>query len=85
MKTITIRELHSATGKWVRRSAALGEVRVSERGRVIARLLPMTTVPAAPYFARRPMTRAFREARSALRGGTDSTLAISEERDAPVL
>jgi len=33
MKTITIRELHHATGRWVRRAVA-GEVYVTERGRV---------------------------------------------------
>lgn len=84
MKTITIRELHAATGKWVRRSVALGEVRVSERGRVIARLLPISSVPAVPYFARRTLTRAFKAAQSSLKGGRDSTLLISEDRDAPV-
>ncbi len=84
MKTITIRELHAATGKWVRRSVTLGEVRVSERGRVIARLVPMTSVPAAPYYARRTLTRAFSAVQSSLKGGRDSTVMISEERDAPV-
>jgi len=84
MKTITIRELHAATGKWVRRSAALGEVRVSERGRVIARLLPMTSLPDVPYYARRSLTRAFRAAQSSLKGGIDSTHGISAERDARV-
>jgi antitoxin (DNA-binding transcriptional repressor) of toxin-antitoxin stability system len=84
MKTITIRELHAATGKWVRRSAALGEVRVSERGRVIARLLPMTSLPEVPYYARRALTRAFKAAQTSLEGGTDSTQTISGERGAPV-
>jgi antitoxin (DNA-binding transcriptional repressor) of toxin-antitoxin stability system len=35
MKTITIRELHQATGRWVRRASA-GEVYVTERGRLVA-------------------------------------------------
>jgi antitoxin (DNA-binding transcriptional repressor) of toxin-antitoxin stability system len=84
MKTISIRELHAATGRWVRRSAALGEVRVSERGRVIARLLPMAPLPEAPYYARRAFTRAFRAAQPSLKGGTDSTRTISDERGAPI-
>jgi antitoxin (DNA-binding transcriptional repressor) of toxin-antitoxin stability system len=84
MKTITIRELHGATGKWVRRSAALGEVRVSDRGHVIARLLPMTSMPDVPYFARRALTPAFRAAQARLKGGVDSSKSISAERDAPV-
>ncbi|HEY3755861.1 MAG TPA: hypothetical protein VGL42_06905 [Opitutaceae bacterium] len=84
MKTITIRELHAATGAWVRRSAALGEIRVSERGKVIARLLPMTSVSDRPYFARRKVNPAFRAIQGALKGGRDSTSGISEERDAPI-
>jgi len=84
MKTITIRELHAATGKWLRRSASLGEVWVSERGRVIARLLPMSSVPAVPYYARRTFLPVFEFAQPSLKGGTDSTQSISEERDAPV-
>jgi hypothetical protein len=43
MKAISIRELHATTGKWVRRATALGELHVTERGRVVAKL-----VPAAP-------------------------------------
>jgi antitoxin (DNA-binding transcriptional repressor) of toxin-antitoxin stability system len=84
MKTITIRELHAATGMWVRRSASLGEVHVSDRGRVIARLLPLAPTPAVPYFARRTRSRAFRAAEPSLRGGVDSTIGISEDRDARV-
>lgn len=84
MRTITIRELHAATGAWVRRSAALGEIRVSERGKVIARLLPMASLPEVPYYARRKLTPAFRAAQRGLKGGRDSTETISAERDAPV-
>jgi antitoxin (DNA-binding transcriptional repressor) of toxin-antitoxin stability system len=38
MKSITLRELHEATGKWVRRAAALGALQVTERGRPVARI-----------------------------------------------
>jgi len=84
MKTITIRELHAETGKWIRRSATLGELRVSDRGKVVARLLPMPSPPDSPYYSRRSLTRAFRDAQPALNGGTDSTETISEDRDARV-
>jgi antitoxin (DNA-binding transcriptional repressor) of toxin-antitoxin stability system len=81
MKAITIRELHAATGKWVRRAAALGEVHVTERGRVIAKLLPASPPPAKPFFANRKFTNAYRSARKFLVGGTDSTATVSAERD----
>lgn len=81
MKAITIRELHAATGKWVRRATALGELHVTERGRVIAKLLPASPPPAKPFFARRKLTKAYRGAQKYLAGGMDSTASISAERD----
>ena len=84
MKTITIRELHQATGRWVRRASA-GEVYVTERGRLVAKIVPASPLPAKPYFAEPKFTRAFLANRKHLRGGTDSTQAISEERSREVL
>jgi antitoxin (DNA-binding transcriptional repressor) of toxin-antitoxin stability system len=80
MKTITIRELHEATGRWVRQARA-GEVFVTERGQLIAKLVPASPVPAKPFFANPKFTRAFLRQRKHLRGGTDSTVAISQDRD----
>lgn len=80
MKTITIRELHEATGRWVRQAQA-GEVRVTERGRLIARIVPASPLPPQPFFANPPYTRAFLRERRRLQGGTDSTAMISEDRD----
>ena len=80
MKTITIRELHQATGRWVRQAQA-GEVYVTDRGQLIAKLVPASPVPAKPYFAHPKFTRAFLAQRKHLRGGTDSTETISQERD----
>jgi antitoxin (DNA-binding transcriptional repressor) of toxin-antitoxin stability system len=84
MKTITIRELHQATGRWVRRASA-GEVYVTERGRLVAKIVPASPLPAKPFFADPKFTRAFLANRKHLRGGTDSTQAISEERNREVL
>lgn len=39
-RTISIRELHLDTGRWVRQAAASGPVVVSDRGRPIATLQP---------------------------------------------
>ena len=80
MKTITIRELHENTGQWVRKASA-GEVYVTERGRLVAKIVPAAPPPAKPFFANPRFTRAFLAQRKHLRGGTDSTLTISDERD----
>ena len=84
MKTITIRALHQATGRWVRQASA-GEVYVTERGRLVAKIVPASPLPAKPFFADPKFTRAFLAYRKHLRGGTDSTQAISEERNRAVL
>ena len=80
MKTITIRELHQATGRWVRQAQA-GEVYVTERGQLIAKIVPASPVPAKPFFADPKFTRAFLRQRKHLRGGADATETISQERD----
>ena len=80
MKTITIRELHENTGQWVRKASA-AEVYVTERGRLVAKIVAAAPPPAKPFFANPRFTRAFLAQRKHLRGGTDSTLAISDERD----
>lgn len=80
MKTITIRELHQATGRWVRRAQA-GEVYVTERGRLVAKIVSASPLPAKPFFANPKFTLAFLAQRRYLRGGTDSTETISEDRD----
>ncbi|RPI51781.1 MAG: type II toxin-antitoxin system Phd/YefM family antitoxin [Acidobacteria bacterium] len=40
MKTISIRELHLKTGRWVRHAASRGPVVVTDRGRRVAALQP---------------------------------------------
>jgi len=40
MKTISIRELHLETGRWVRHAASRGGVVVTDRGRRVAALQP---------------------------------------------
>ena len=79
MKSISIRQLHDETGRWVRRAAAIGELQVTERGRPVAKLVPATPTPATPYFSRRILLPAFQATQS--EGRTDSTAGISAERD----
>jgi antitoxin (DNA-binding transcriptional repressor) of toxin-antitoxin stability system len=84
MKSITIRELHLATGRWVRRASA-GEVYVTERGRLVAKIVPASPLPAKPFFADPKFTPAFLANRNTFAAGTDSTQAVSEERNREVL
>ena len=83
MKTITIRELHQATGRWVRQAQA-GEVHVTERGRLVAKIVPASPLPTQPFFAHPSWTRAFLRQRSRLQGGTNATNIIAEDRDRDV-
>jgi prevent-host-death family protein len=83
MKAISLRELHEKTGHWVRRARHYGEILVTDRGEAVARLTPEAPRQEVPYFARRVLSPAFRKlaASGRLSGGTDSTAAISEDRE----
>jgi antitoxin (DNA-binding transcriptional repressor) of toxin-antitoxin stability system len=83
MKTISIRELHEKTGEWVRSAAKYGGLIVTDRGRTIAKIIPHEEEVEVPYFARRKMSPEFRRLFESgkLRGATDSTQLISEDRD----
>ncbi len=83
MKTVTIRELHGRTGELVRQASRHGEIRVTDRGRVVAKILPEIEVSAVPYFARRVLSPAFKKLdESGKTGrGTESTIGISEGRE----
>lgn len=83
MKTVTIRELHSRTGELVREAARHGEIRVTDRGRTVAKIVPDQEPKTVPYFARRKTSPAFKKLdESGKTGlGTDSTVAIAEDRE----
>ena len=83
MKTVTIRELHARTGRWVRAVAKHGQILVTDRGRTVAKLVHQSGEPQIPYFARRKTTAAFGKLDASGRTGrgTDSTIALSEDRE----
>jgi prevent-host-death family protein len=85
MKTVTIRELHSRTGALVREASRHGEIRVTDNGRVVAKILPEAEPAQVPYFARRryitPGMKKLIESGRLGPGGTDSTIGISEDRE----
>ena len=86
MKTISIRQLHEKTGEYVRQASEDGEIYVTDRGKTVAKIVPQQEAAPVPYFARRKLTPAFRKLMKAgnLRGGTDSTRIVSDDRDRPI-
>lgn len=81
MKSISIRELHEKTGEWVRRSEKLGTIIVTDRGKAVARIVPVEAAAAGNLFATRKLRRGYTRMLGSLKGGTDSTKSISEDRD----
>ena len=76
MKTISIRELHLDTGRWVRHAAAKEPVIVTDRGQRIAALLPFE-----PSMAGRPLPDREARIRKRTRIRVDSVVYQSEMRD----
>lgn len=81
MKTISIRELHEKTGEWVRRSVTLGAITVTDNGKVIAQIIPVEAKSVTNPFAARKIRKGYARLRGKLKGGTDSTQSVSEDRD----
>jgi prevent-host-death family protein len=86
MRSISIRELHEKTGEYIRKAVQEGEIQVTDHGRVIAKILPEQDAQKTPYFARRILRPGFRKLMKSgkLRGGTDSTRIVSDDRDRPI-
>ena len=81
MKSISIRELHEKTGEWVRKSEKLGGITVTDRGREVARIIPIENTPTVNLFAARKLRKGYSRMLGSLNRGTDSTKLISEDRD----
>ena len=85
MKVVTLRELHARTGQVVRAVSQQGQILITDNGRTIARMVPESAAAEVPYFARRKFVsvamRKLIESGKLGAGGTDSTQAISEDRE----
>lgn len=81
MKTVSLRELHEATGAWVRRAVKLGVIMITERGKPIARITPIAEQSARNPFRSRRLRPGYAKLLGTLRGGTDSTEIVSGDRD----
>jgi prevent-host-death family protein len=80
MKTVSIRELHTRTGHYVR-AAARQPIAVTERGITIARLVPAADSPSTPRFKDRALRPGFKRLLARPHRGTDSGKLISDDRD----
>jgi len=83
MKTISLRELHNDTGKWMRRVAEEKEIIVTDRGVVIAKVIvPDKPTKKKKTWANRSLLPGYAAALKAGKFKTtgDSTAYISEDR-----
>lgn len=80
MKTVSIRELHTRTGHYVR-AAAHQPLAVTERGETIARLVPAGDPAGLPRFADRRLRAGFKRLQNRPFPPVDSGRLISEDRD----
>ena len=76
MATISVRELHINTGRWVRRAAAGEPIVVTERGRRVAALQAIDTSPT-----RRSLPNREVRIRKRSRIAVDSARYVSEMRN----
>ncbi|MGH8018870.1 MAG: hypothetical protein ACREIA_11345 [Opitutaceae bacterium] len=79
MKTVSLRDLHTRTGYYVR-AAARQPIAVTDRGETIAVIQPAIR-PSGPTFAERKLRSGFKRFLLRPHAGTDSTQMISEDRD----
>jgi prevent-host-death family protein len=76
MKTISIRELHLKTGRWVRHAASRGPIVVTDRGRRVAALQPFDA-----SVTRRPLPNREAAIRKRSKIPVDSAVYVSELRE----
>lgn len=76
MKTISIRELHLKTGRWVRHAASRGPIVVTDRGRRVAALQPFDASVTG-----RPLPNREAAIRKRSKVPVDSAVYLSELRE----
>ena len=76
MKTISIRELHLKTGRWVRHAASQGPLVVTDRGRKVAALQPFDASVTGQPLPNREVT-----IRKRSKVPVDSAVYLSEVRE----
>ncbi len=86
MKTVNLEELDEKTSQWLRDTARYDQVVVTERGQAIAIIQPARLASPTRKFSERKLLPGFKALMEGgkLRGGTDITIIISEDRDRPI-
>ncbi len=59
----------------------LGPITVTDHGKVIAQIVPVTAKPVVNPFAARKLRKGYARLLGKLKGGTDSTQSVSEDRN----
>ena len=59
----------------------LGPITVTDHGKVIAQIVPVEATSVTNPFAARKLRKGYSRLLGKLKGGTDSTQAVSEDRD----
>ncbi len=83
MKTISLRELHNNTDKWIRGVAQEEEIIVTDKGVAVASFKSLKKPAGKKYtWANRPLRPGYAAAMKAgkLKTGGDSTFYISQDR-----
>ncbi len=83
MRRISIRQLHEATGKWLREAGRVDELVVTEHGRPLATIVPYREPARGNPFKTRRLRPGYAALLGRLRGGTDSARIVSEDRERP--
>jgi len=83
---VSVRELHARTGHYVRKAAGKQRVIVTDHGKPIAELAPLSVRESRPFFSQRKLRSDFQKLSAAgkLRppaGARDITDLISDERE----
>jgi antitoxin (DNA-binding transcriptional repressor) of toxin-antitoxin stability system len=80
MRTISIRQLHEWTEAWVKKTAELGSITITEGGRPVARLEAIREPRRGNPFLTRRLRPGYKRLMGTLTAGTDSIVLVSEDR-----
>lgn len=84
---VSVRELHTHTGRYIRKAAGRQRVIVTDHGKAVAEIQPLLRENEAEYnpFEKRILVPGFSKLMNRPIGGTDSTQIVSEDRDREIL
>lgn len=81
MTAISIRELHENTDLWVRKATEQEPVVVTDEGKAVAKIVPISAEREATPFRSRKLIPGYEAIMHKRYGGPDSTEIVSDMRD----